>query len=69
MNQKAVIEVTPEMIEAGQRELFWYDENGSWASSEEIVSRIFRAMLSARESDAAPPSGSSSIPQSDAAVA
>jgi hypothetical protein len=37
------IEVTPEMIEAGEAELAWH---GDWSrTDEEIVARIYRAMI------------------------
>lgn len=50
MNKDKRIEVTPAMIEAGVKELFWYDGKGTYISREEAVTRIFRAMLLSRGS-------------------
>ena len=39
------IAVTPEMVDAGVRALYAYDNDPMWCSDEERVERIYRAMM------------------------
>jgi hypothetical protein len=44
----SVIKITPEMVEAGIRALYAYDNDPMFCSAEECVERIYRAMMEVR---------------------
>ena len=64
MAERKSIEITPEMIDAGVKELFWFDGEGTYVSMEEVVKRIFHAMLLSHESACEPRSECQQVQQS-----
>lgn len=56
--RQAGIEITDEMIEAGEHELFWFDRERD--NGREFISRLFRAMAAV-----APPYNAQSVRRDD----